>query len=147
MSEFLKNFTLIDLIQSVLSLAGIVFTAYMGYLFNVKKIGVDSKQQTLLASKTAEQEFRDDLIKQLEDSSARLDRQMQRLDEREKRNAELLLQIDAYWGEKAELKAKIATLEAELVAANRKNKEQAAELEKFERKVFYIAKSDESPKS
>ncbi len=145
MKELLSTISLGDLVTAFVALASACLSAWTGYLVTVKKIGVESKTQLLTAQKTAEQEFRDDLIKQLEDSSARLDRQMQRLDEREKKNAELLKQIDDAWSEKSELKAEIATLKAELTASLRKNKDLASELEKFEKKVFYIAKSDSAP--
>lgn len=139
-----QQLSLADLITGLLSLLSAGFTAWIGYLISVKKIGAETRLSVVQAAKTAEQEFQDNLMKQLEDSAARLDRQMQRLDEREKRNLELLAQIDSYWNEKAELKSRIATLEAELSAAHRKIRDLTAELEKFERKVFYIAKQGES---
>lgn len=147
MDKFLQNISPSDLVQALMSLLGVCGAAYLGYLTSVRKASEETKQSNLQASRTAEQEFRDDLIKQLEDSSLRLDRQMQRWDEREKKINELVAQLDIAWADKVELKAEKSTLAAELRAANKKIEELSAELEKFERKVWYIAPKEDAPKS
>lgn len=138
-----QDITRADFLQGLFSVLGAVLSGYLGYIISIKKINAETKNSSTQVISSAEQQFRDDLIKQLEDSSTRFDRQTARLDDREKRYNELLVQIDAYWAEKSELKSKIATQAAELLAAQRKINDLTAELEKFERKVFYIAKTPE----
>jgi len=139
MGSLLQNISVNELLTAFFSLLGAFAAAYFGYQANRQKLLNDSKAATQQQAKSAEESFRDDLTEQLKEAHSRLDRQLQRFDEREKRITELVQQIDLFWTEKAELKSRIATLEAELVAANRKIKELTSELEKFERKVFYIA--------
>lgn len=139
MTDLTKNISITDLVTALLSLLGVVGAAYFGYMTSRHKAQADVQAQTAALARTAEQELRDDLSKQLEEAYTRLDREVQRREDREQRYAALLEQIDTHWSEKAELKSKAASLEAELFAAQRKIRDLTLELEKFEKKVFYIA--------
>lgn len=134
-----------EFIQGILNLVGVIFTAYIGYRLTLYKSRSDEKVQDKVAARNAESEFRDDLIKQLEDAYARHDRQQERIDSKDKRIGELLETIDRMWNERVEMRSDIASLKVEKVVAERRLKELADELHKFERKVFYIAKEDAAP--
>jgi chromosome segregation ATPase len=143
MDKLLANISIAEVVQALVSLLGAAVSAYLGYQYSIRQIREQSKPQIVQAARTAEQEFRDDLIKQLEEANKRLDSQMDRMDNREKKNAELIKDIDRLWEERVELKTRIASLEAELFASKKKIQDLMTELEKFERKVFYIAKPEQ----
>lgn len=121
-----------DYLPAIISLAGVVATVFVNLWLGLAKQRTENRTVKV----SAETELRDDLLAIIERHEAQIAARDKKIEEREQRIGSLQETISTQLTTITELRIAVRNLEYEV-------KELRAELDKFNRKVYYIPKEDD----